>query len=127
MKNYIITLFLAVSNIALFGQQLDVSRFNNCFKTEKHQHKYEVAKENTNELQSLFSGLFLLYKYTFSSQDLNKCNFTPSCSEYGLLAIKKNGVIIGFLSTIDRLQRCNGLSPELYEIDTKQSLLIDQP
>jgi hypothetical protein len=31
------------------------------------------------------------------------------------------------LATLDRLQRCNGLSPEKYEIDIERQLLIDFP
>jgi len=127
MKIFIILLFLAVSSIDAFSQNANASRFNNCFKVEKHAHTYEYAKGNTNEIQAIFSGLFLFYKYAISSQDLNKCSFTPSCSEYGLLSIKKNGFIIGIMSTIDRLQRCNGLSPDKYEIDMDAKLLIDIP
>ena len=127
MRIFIILLFLAVSSIKVFGQNANASRFNNCFKAEKHAHAYEYAKGNTNEIQTVFSGLFLFYKYEISSQDQNKCSFTPSCSEYGLLSIKKNGFIVGIMSTIDRLQRCNGLSPDKYEIDMDAKLLIDNP
>jgi putative membrane protein insertion efficiency factor len=88
---------------------------------------YKEAKDNKNEVQYLFSGLFLFYKTFFSSQDLNVCTFTPSCSEYGILAIKKNGIIMGGIKTMDRLTRCNGLSPEKYEIDEKAKLLKDKP
>ncbi|MCR9063052.1 MAG: membrane protein insertion efficiency factor YidD, partial [Cytophagales bacterium] len=44
---------------------------------------YWQAQNNTNELQTAFSGLFLFYKTFISSQDLTVCTFTPSCSEYG--------------------------------------------
>ncbi|WP_394996261.1 membrane protein insertion efficiency factor YidD [Emticicia sp.] len=88
---------------------------------------YKEAKNNRNEIQYLFSGLFLFYKTFFSSQDLNVCTFTPSCSEYGILSVKKNGVVMGGIKTMDRLTRCNGLSPTKYEIDIKAKLLIDKP
>jgi putative component of membrane protein insertase Oxa1/YidC/SpoIIIJ protein YidD len=88
---------------------------------------YKEAKNNRNEVQYVFSGLFLFYKTFFSSQDLNVCTFTPSCSEYGILSIKKNGIVMGGIKTMDRLTRCNGLSPMKYEIDTKAKLLIDKP
>ncbi|WP_238807439.1 membrane protein insertion efficiency factor YidD [Emticicia aquatica] len=88
---------------------------------------YKEAKGNKNEVQYLFSGLFLFYKTFFSSQDLTVCTFTPSCSEFGILAVKKNGIVMGGIKTMDRLTRCNGLSPEKYEIDIKAKLLIDKP
>jgi len=127
MRIFIILLFLAKSNFVLFGQSSNSAKYKNCFQPEKHAHTYEFAKGNTNELQAVFSGLFLFYKFAISSQDYNKCTFTPSCSEYGLLSVKKHGVIIGIVSTIDRLQRCNGLSPDKYEIDMDARLLIDNP
>ena len=83
------------------------------------------AKDNTNEVQMLFSGLFLLYKFCFSSQDGASCGFTPSCSEYGILAVKKQGLILGVTSTFDRLSRCNGLSPEKYGFYPNTHLLHD--
>lgn len=88
---------------------------------------YKEAKGNKNEVQYLFSGLFLFYKTFFSSQDLTVCTFTPSCSEFGILAVKKSGLVMGGIKTMDRLTRCNGLSPEKYEIDYKAKLLIDKP
>lgn len=89
-------------------------------------HKYSYATENnTNEISWIFSTLFLGYKTFVSSQDMSSCTFTPSCSEYGMLAVKKQGLIIGIMNTIDRLTRCNGLSPEFYELDSKTHLLVD--
>lgn len=36
-----------------------------------------------------------------------RCCFTPSCSDYAILAIKKYGAVIGGIKTISRLQRCH--------------------
>jgi putative membrane protein insertion efficiency factor len=87
--------------------------------------QFSLSKENTNELQTVLSGLFLVYKSFFSSQDNQRCSFHPSCSEYGLEAFKKLGVIKGVICTCDRLTRCNGFSPEQYEIDFKMRRLKD--
>lgn len=96
-------------------------------KTEKVKIKdqYEHVHENTNEVQFLFSGLFLFYKSFISSQDAQSCSFTPSCSVYALQAVKKQGVFKGMLNGFDRLSRCNSLSPEKYDVDPKTKLLID--
>lgn len=34
---------------------------------------------------------------------------------------------MGGIKTMDRLTRCNGLSPQKYEVDEKAKLLIDKP
>ncbi|MBK9510823.1 MAG: membrane protein insertion efficiency factor YidD [Cytophagaceae bacterium] len=89
--------------------------------------EHNEAKNNKNKIEVVFSGLFLFYKTFFSSQDLTVCTFSPSCSEFGILAVKKFGVIKGGVMTMDRLTRCNGLSPSNYEIDKKTMLLKDDP
>lgn len=86
---------------------------------------YKEAAQNKNEVETVFSGLFLAYKNLISSQDSYKCTFHPSCSEYGIIAVKQLGAVRGMLSTFDRLSRCNGLSPEKYAIDMERKVLID--
>jgi hypothetical protein len=46
------------------------------------------------------SRLKVLYPYGF-------CRFTPTCSQYGIDAITKYGVIRGGLKTSWRILRCN--------------------
>lgn len=84
-------------------------------------------KTSKNELDLMFNVLFNGYKSYLSSQDINSCTFYPSCSEYGLQAIQKKGLIMGMAKTFDRLSRCHGLSPELYEINPKDRMQIDRP
>jgi uncharacterized protein len=78
-----------------------------------------------SEYDWLFSHLFVFYKKYISSQDASSCSFTPSCSEYAIMAVKKQGVLVGLLNFWDRFSRCNGMSPENYNIDQKLRLLID--
>ena len=131
MTRCIILLLLVFADFKSSAQSeylyFHTSEMEQCFRKNTPKTKYQIARNNTNELQYLFSGLFLFYKFAFSSQDDNRCNFHPSCSEYGMMAVKKKGVILGMLATVDRLQRCNGLSPELYDIDLQKNLLIDSP
>lgn len=127
MKTFITLSFLLVSQLFVCGQSLDIQKISKSVDPKPSKTEYRAAKQNTNELESLFSGLFLLYKELFSSQDYMRCNFHPSCSEYGMIAVKSKGAAVGMMATFDRLIRCNGLSPENYEFDFDKLLLIDHP
>ncbi len=87
--------------------------------------EYEDAKNNSNEIEMVFSGLFLFYKHFISSQDGMSCSFTPSCSEFGIQAVKKQGMAAGMMNTFDRLTRCNGLDQHKYPVDPKTKLFYD--
>ena len=104
----------------------EVEVHQSLMKEDKPKEKFEVARENKNEIEMIFSGLFLGYKKFISSQDGNNCVFTPSCSEYALMSIKKHGLIIGSANTFDRLTRCHGLSPEKYQRSAETGLMIDE-
>ena len=47
-----------------------------------------------------------LYQRYAKSETRLRCCFTPSCSEYAILALKKYGVIYGGIKSIRRLYRC---------------------
>jgi uncharacterized protein len=123
---FIIILFLSSNLICLFGQNYnEIRQFSNLFEHEKHKDEFVIARNNTNEIQLLFSGLFLAYKHFISSQDVASCVFYPSCSVFALQAIKKQGLLPGVLNAFDRLTRCNPLSPEKYEKYQNTGLLYD--
>lgn len=71
----------------------------------------ELKKEpaSTAPHRFLFAIPIRLYQTVVSSQDAPSCNFYPSCSHFGMDAIRKAGFIKGTLLTSDRLQRCNGI------------------
>ncbi len=131
MKYTILGCLILSSAFALQAQQAnDLAALAKAFEPAANARlaeKYSESKQNRNELQLLLSGLFLTYKAFVSSQDQNRCSFTPSCSEYGLLAVKKLGIIRGGISTFDRLTRCNGFNARNYEVDIQKRQLIDQP
>lgn len=37
----------------------------------------------------------------------NACRYTPTCSEYGIEALKKHGVIRGLFYSVKRILSCN--------------------
>lgn len=125
---YIVIKFLLLSLLLSKNEaQAQVSLYRNVLPDGNIKKEYVEVKNNTSEVQVVFSGLFLFYKTFFSSQDLTVCTFTPSCSEYGILAVKKFGMVKGGMMTMDRLTRCNGLSPQNYEFDKTTLLLKDDP
>ncbi len=87
--------------------------------------QYHFARGSNNELEFIFSNLFLFYKRFVSSQDISSCSFTPSCSVYAVQAIKSQGLVSGAINFFDRYSRCNSLSPGDYPRDPEKNLLID--
>ena len=127
---YIGIVFLS-AGLLLCGSKSEAQKrpdlYRNMLEDGNMKKEYWQAQDNISEIQTAFSGLFLFYKTFISSQDLTVCTFTPSCSEYGILAIKSHGLVKGGLMTVDRLTSCNGLSPQNYEFDKKALLLKDDP
>ncbi len=54
-----------------------------------------------------FIGAIKLYQLMISPWMGQKCRFTPTCSQYGIEALKKYGPIKGLYLTIRRLLRCH--------------------
>lgn len=56
---------------------------------------------------SFFIALIRLYQIAISPWLPSSCRFTPSCSHYGIEALRKHGAIKGVWLTIRRVARCN--------------------
>lgn len=129
-KYFILILFSFTNILSLNGQNFNDIAFMSSTITQKLDKKESTnylksAKNNKGEVDIIFSGLFLFYKTFLSSQDLNVCNFHPSCSEFAIQSIKQKGLILGGMKAFDRLGRCNGFSPEKYVIDIEKKKLKD--
>ena len=59
--------------------------------------------------------LILFYKKYISPIKTTKCPYFPSCSDYGLEAIRKHGVMKGGLLAVWRILRCNPFSKGGYD------------
>jgi hypothetical protein len=68
---------------------------------------------------------YRFYKKNISSQDAISCTFEPSCSTYGLHAIRNLGVLAGLGATFDRLSRCHGWNRGAYKVDVSSGLNLD--
>ena len=68
-----------------------------------------------NTLENCLSWLvkipILLYRRLISPLLPNSCRFTPSCSEYMLLAIDQWGVFKGGLLGLKRIAKCHPWGP----------------
>ncbi|NLN94712.1 MAG: membrane protein insertion efficiency factor YidD [Bacteroidales bacterium] len=58
-------------------------------------------------LGRFFVLLIRFYQYAISPYLMPSCRYTPSCSEYGIEAIKKYGSFKGGWLTLKRFLSCN--------------------
>ena len=54
-----------------------------------------------------FIGLIKLYQYGISPMLGPKCRFTPTCSQYAVLALKKHGLFKGSWLALKRISKCH--------------------
>ena len=129
MKQIILILSLILFGSSVFGQRLnDIALLKERYGkgTEKSHNENELKKIATgNEIEFIAVQAFHFYKRFISSQDISSCNFTPSCSEYALQAIRALGVVSGMLNFFDRFTRCNGINGENYDFRQDKHLLDD--
>jgi putative membrane protein insertion efficiency factor len=64
----------------------------------------------------LLAGVFRAWQLSFSLVLPPSCRFTPSCSAYGIAAVRRHGAIKGGALALKRLARCHpwggrGLDP----------------
>ncbi|MXZ02010.1 membrane protein insertion efficiency factor YidD [Candidatus Poribacteria bacterium] len=71
------------------------------------------------------TGLIRLYQKFISSQDGPSCQFSPSCSRFGMQCIQEYGFLRGVMLTADRLIRCNGSHSNHYHRDGVTGKYID--
>jgi len=56
-----------------------------------------------------FILLIKIYRILISPLLGKNCIYTPSCSEYGIIALRKHGIFKGSFLTAKRILRCNSL------------------
>ncbi len=60
-----------------------------------------------NPLTKLFIAIIRFYQLAISPILPSACRYSPTCSSYGIEALKKHGAIKGCVLTIKRIMRCN--------------------
>ena len=56
-----------------------------------------------------FITLIRLYRIFISPLLGSNCRYSPTCSEYGIIALKKYGVFKGTFLSVKRIIKCNSL------------------
>lgn len=123
MRLFIITAVLAIS-IQGSGQTATELRLLGA-NTAERQHGLCCGHQEDFEIGGTLDMAFFVYKTFISSQDHMSCVFTPSCSEYAVEAVRRQGMLVGLINTFDRLTRCNGLRPGDYPVDPVTMRLSD--
>lgn len=62
-------------------------------------------------LKALFIGIIRFYQIIISPLKPPTCRFYPTCSHYGLEAVKRFGALKGGFLTIKRIAKCHPFHP----------------
>ncbi len=67
--------------------------------------------DNNRRMKKIIGGFFIIiiriYQYTISPYFPASCRYSPSCSAYGIEALKKHGPFKGGWLAIKRIASCN--------------------
>ncbi|MGL5260589.1 MAG: membrane protein insertion efficiency factor YidD [Lachnospiraceae bacterium] len=66
-------------------------------------------------MKKIIISIIQIYKKYISPLKSTKCPYIPSCSDYGLEAVRKHGVIKGSVLALWRILRCNPFSKGGYD------------
>ena len=123
---YYFAMFLLVSP-AFAGEAVDLAfiRKVNPMTTPGPKEIVRFNLQETSELKLAATGLIRLYQKFISSQDSPSCNFSPTCSHFGMGCIQEYGILRGILLTADRLIRCNGSKSTHHPKDPRTGKYID--
>jgi putative component of membrane protein insertase Oxa1/YidC/SpoIIIJ protein YidD len=127
----VLTFFLACCfSLMLYGQlNSDSTYLKSIFSINAELVNYNnYFTDSVSEIKILFSFSFLYYKKYVSSQDVDACVFSPSCSVYTIESVNKKGIFWGLLDGFDRLLRCNAFVNEKdYEYNKFTKKYSDAP
>ena len=119
-----ISIFFIFSLMFLYGQTITPPEF--ILSEDVSEEKLSFLLDESSEIKLTALWTIRLYKNFISSQhDHRMCNFIPSCSSFGVDALKHQGIVKGGLLTSDRLQRCNNLDNWKYVKEESTNRMID--
>lgn len=68
---------------------------------------YLIYRKGAFPMKSIFIFLIRAYQYGISPYFAGSCRFAPTCSNYGIAAIRKHGALKGGWLTLRRIGRCH--------------------
>lgn len=134
LNNSLVFIFISSLSFSSFAQGktflMDIQHINvnlSVIGNDPYKRPYIYKNETLlikkiNPIGLLFGGSLYVYQNIISKHISADCLFSPSCSEFGKLAIKEEGILKGTLLTIDRVNRCNIIAAQdlkHYSRDTK--------
>lgn len=131
LSSMIIFIMLSYSNV--YAQKQEDLAFiikSNPMRIQENTRNGHKIFAETSEMKLFGISLIRFYQLFISTQDMPVCNFTPTCSHFGMQAIQKYGFFRGILLASDRLQRCHSASrryfPQYYNsLDERTGRLFD--
>jgi putative membrane protein insertion efficiency factor len=72
-----------------------------------HEGMHRAYRGLMHVLAMPFIGLIRFYQLAISPWLPPSCRYTPTCSQYGIEALRRHGLIRGMLLTLRRLSRCH--------------------
>jgi hypothetical protein len=123
----IIALAISIASFSYAQEASDLAFIvkSNPLEGSSRMEKAGLNLRQTSEVKLILLGSIRLYQLFVSSQDEPVCNFTPSCSQFGMEAIQRYGLLKGILLTSDRLQRCHSWVRDYYPLDDKSKKAKD--
>lgn len=61
--------------------------------------------------KGILIGIIRFYQIVISPLKPPTCRFYPTCSHYGLEAVKRHGVLVGGWLTVKRILKCHPFHP----------------
>ena len=129
---FFIIIFIMLSYFNCYAQKQAGLAFiirSNPMHVQKKTRGVHKNFTETSEIKLFGMCLIRFYQLFISTQDMPVCNFTPSCSQFGMQSIRKYGFLRGLILASDRLQRCHGSSrryfPRYYTLDERTGRLFD--
>jgi len=118
-------IFLFLISFSVKGQNAEDVNLGRSILQENPKPDYSYHYQGETEILEFMKILFTGYKFLVSSQDIQACNFHPSCSVYALQTIRHKGLIMGSMDAFDRISRCHPLSLDQYEYHEASGLAHD--
>jgi putative alpha-hemolysin len=94
--------------VALLLRKAGLFRFENKSQSQAFLSVYWIAQLLVLVLTLRYIMIWFIrvYQRYAKSETRLRCCYTPSCSEYAILALKKYGALIGGIKAVKRLLRC---------------------